>query len=256
MNVALPALIAFFILLPGFIFRTKLKRAERTTLDFSPFGQVVAEAILWALVLHLAWLWVSFAVFRHAFEPTILMKLLSSAPQAQSDATEAVGAQFNWIGAYFATQICVSYLLPAIVRIAITHFRLDRADARFSAVFRYHQAPWYYLLTGADFEAKDAPDIIIVSAIVEVGKEAVLYVGILDDFYFNADGELDRLILQSVARRPISADKSAGPPALNPESRFYNVDGDSFVLRYKEAITLNIQYVRLTPDDSGADSAS
>jgi hypothetical protein len=48
MNVALPALIAFFILLPGFIFRTNLKRAERTSLDFSPFGQIVAEAILGA----------------------------------------------------------------------------------------------------------------------------------------------------------------------------------------------------------------
>lgn len=29
MNVALPALIVFFLLLPGFIFRTNLKRAER-----------------------------------------------------------------------------------------------------------------------------------------------------------------------------------------------------------------------------------
>jgi len=31
MNVALPALIVFFLLLPGFIFRTNLKRAERTS---------------------------------------------------------------------------------------------------------------------------------------------------------------------------------------------------------------------------------
>jgi len=52
MNVALPALIVFFLLLPGFIFRTNLKRAERTSLDFSPFGQVVAEGILWASVQH------------------------------------------------------------------------------------------------------------------------------------------------------------------------------------------------------------
>lgn len=43
MNVALPALIVFFLLLPGFIFRTNLKRVERTSLDFSPFRQVVAE---------------------------------------------------------------------------------------------------------------------------------------------------------------------------------------------------------------------
>jgi len=44
MNVALPALIVFFLLLPGFVFRTNLKRVERTSLDFSPFGQLVTEA--------------------------------------------------------------------------------------------------------------------------------------------------------------------------------------------------------------------
>lgn len=49
MNVALPALIVFLLLLPGFIFRTNLKRSERTSLDYSPFGHVVAEAVLWAL---------------------------------------------------------------------------------------------------------------------------------------------------------------------------------------------------------------
>jgi hypothetical protein len=256
MNVALPALIAFFILLPGFIFRTNLKRAERTSLDFSPFGQIVAEAILWALVLHLIWLWLSLIVFGHQFEPIVLMKLLSSAAPAQSEAADAVGRQFNWISAYFATQISVSYLVPKIVRSVISHFRLDRADAPFSALFRFHQAPWYYLLTGADFKAEDAPDIIVVSAIVEVGKEAVLYVGILDEFYVDTEGQLDRMVLQSVARRPISADKHTVSPDSDPGSRFYDVDGDSFVLRYGEAITLNIQYVRLTPEDDAGAPAS
>ncbi len=54
MNVALPTLILFVVLLPGFIFRSGLKRAERISIDFSPFGRVVAEAVLWAILLHLA----------------------------------------------------------------------------------------------------------------------------------------------------------------------------------------------------------
>lgn len=142
--------------------------------------------------------------------------------------------------------------MPKILRIVISTYRLDRADAPFNRIFRFHQAPWYYLLTGADFKKEDAPDLIVVSAIVEVGKDPVLYVGILDDFYFDAEGQLDRLVLQGVARRPISADKPQGEvPAGSVENRFYNVDGDSFVLRYAEAITLNIQYVRLTPDETG-----
>lgn len=87
-----------------------------------------------------------------------------------------------------------------------------------------------------------------MSAVVEVGKDAFLYVGVLDEFYVDADGQLDRLVLQGVARRPIATDKPA-PAATDVErvaqSRFYDVDGDSFVLRYSETITLNIQYVRL-----------
>jgi hypothetical protein len=246
MNVALPALIVFFLLLPGFVFRTNLKRVERTSLDFSPFGQLVTEAILWALLLHAFWLTLSDFFFQHDFNPVVLMKLLSSAPPTQAEAAEAVGLQFDWIAAYFSTLLIASFGVPRLIRRVISTYRLDRADTKFSSLFRFHQAPWYYLLTGADFTIDDAPDFIKVSAIVEVGKEAVLYVGVLDEFYVDADGQLDRIVLQSVARRPIAYDKNAATTNNALKSRFYDVDGDSFVLRYSEAITLNIQYVRLT----------
>lgn len=246
MNVALPALIVFFLLLSGFIFRANLKRAERTSLDFSPFGQVVAEAILWALVLHLAWLAAAHFLCGHDVEPVILMQLLSSAPAIQATAVEAVGREFNWIAAYFATLLIVSFALPLGIRRVISRYRLDRADARLSSVFRFHRAPWYYLLTGADFKPGEEPDSIFVSAIVEIGKDAVLYLGVLDEFYVDSEGQLDRLVLQNVVRRPISADKVPGDDQANAmQNRFYDIDGDSFVLRYSEAITLNIQYARL-----------
>lgn len=243
MNVALPALIVFIILLPGFIFRSGLKRAERTSVDFSPFGRAVAEAVLWAVLIHLAWLTFSFVVFARQFEPTILMHLLSSAPAVQSQAAELVGAEFGSIAVYFLFVLLSSHAIPIFVRTAITRFRLDRDSARFSSVFRFHDAPWYYLLTGADFTKDDQPDMIIVSGIVEVAKEAVLYVGVLDDFYFDSEGQLDRLILQKVSRRPLASDK---PMDGSGSHRFYPIDGDNFVLRYSEAITLNVQYVKLT----------
>jgi hypothetical protein len=250
MNVALPALIVFFLLLPGYIFRTHLKRAERTSLDFSPFGQVAVEAILWALALHLLWLSAAHVIFRRDVDPVVLMELLSSAATTQASAADAVARQFNWVAFYFGTLICVSYVLPKTVRSIISRYRLDRADARFSTLFRFHQAPWYYLLTGADFNPGEEPDFIVVSAVVEVGKEPMLFVGVLDEFYVDAEGQLDRLVLQEVVRRPFSADKTTNPEADGPESRFYPIDGDSFVLRYSEAITLNVQYVRLTPESA------
>lgn len=125
MNVALPALIVFLVLLPGFIFRARFKRTERTSLDFSPFGHVAAGAVL--------------------------------------------------------------------------------------------------------------------------TEEAVLYTGVLDNFYFDPDGHLDRLVLLGVARRPIARDKNADTGDVTMADRFYPIDGDAFVLRYSEIVTLNVQYVHLAP---------
>ncbi|NHZ93497.1 hypothetical protein F2P45_31510 [Massilia sp. CCM 8733] len=253
MNIALPALIAFLLLLPGFIFRTRLKRSERTSLDFSPFGQVVAEAVLWSLMAHLAWLALSAVVFGQRFEPLVLMELLSSAPAIQADATVAVAAGFGWIAAYFVSLFLASFVLPTMARLIISRYRLDRSTAPLGPFFRFHDAPWYYLLTGADFKDEDAPDFIIVSAVVEIAKEAVLYVGVLDEFFVDAEGQLDRMVLQGVSRRPMVADKP-GPDAAeaSDSERFYEVDGDSFVLRYSETITLNVQYVKITEEQGTA----
>ncbi|THC39983.1 hypothetical protein [Massilia sp. Mn16-1_5] len=251
MNVALPTLILFVILLPGFIFRSGLKRAERTSVDFSPFGRVVAEAVLWAILLHLAWLTGAHLFFSREFEPIVLMNLLSSVPVSQAAAAQQVAVEFRPIATYCISLLIASYLVPMVVRSKISAFRLDREGAPLSTVFRFHDAPWYYLLTGADFTEDEQPDLIFISAIVEVAKEAVLYVGILDDFYFDSEGQLDRLILQGVLRRPLSRDKSTEPGADEEgKERFYPIDGDNFVLRYSEAITLNVQYVKLTAADA------
>jgi hypothetical protein len=254
MNVALPALIVFLLLLPGFIFRTRLKRAERTSLDYSPFGQVVAEAVLWAAIAHMIWLSMSYLIFGRLLDPAVLLKLLSSDATAQTKATEAVAKSFGPISAYFVTLLFASHAIPKGVRALISKYRLDRDGTALSSVFRFHQAPWYYLLTGADFETGNEPDFIVVSAIVEVAGEAVLYTGVLDEFFVDSEGRLDRLVLQEVMRRPIKLDKNVTrPEEWYDSSRFYAIDGDYFVLRYSEAITLNVEYVKLTAADGTPD---
>jgi hypothetical protein len=256
MNVALPALIVFLLVLPGFIFRSRFKRAERTSLDYSPFGQVAAEAVMWAGFAQLIWFAVSYWVFSRRMEPAVLLKLLSSDAAGQAKATEVVAKDFGWISAYFASLIVVSYGTPKALRAVISKYRLDRVGAPLSGLFRFHQAPWYYLLSGADFRADEEPDFIIVSAIVEVAGDAFLYVGILEEFFVTADGQLDRLVLQKVARRPVASDKPADlvVDADEPQ-RFYDVEGDCFVLRYSEAITLNVKYVKLAAPLGGGSVA-
>lgn len=251
MNLALPALVVFLVLLPGFIARSRIKRVERLSLDYSPFGQVVTEAILWAGSLHLFWVWLS-EFGPKAFKPEVALKLLGADANAQAKALEAVAQNANWITAYFGSLLLVSYLAPTIVRSLITHYKLDRSDSSLSKLFRFSGAPWYYFLSGADFEKDKTPDMIAVSAIVNISGNAYLYTGVLEDYFVDQEGNLDRLILQEVMRRPIENDKSEETVDKGLD-RFYRVDGDYFVLRYSEAITLNIEYIKFTEEmESGS----
>lgn len=93
-----------------------------------------------------------------------------------------------------------------------------------------------------------------MSSIVNVSGKAYLYTGILDGYFIDHEGNLDRLIMQEVMRRPMADDKT--PDTLGRElDRFYPIDGDYFVLRYSEAITLNIEYIKLTQETQPCDDS-
>ena len=258
MNIALPAIVIFVLLLPGFIVRSRFKRAERVSLDYSPFGQVVTQAVLWTSILHIVWLCLAYQFLDQRLQTDLLFKLMSSDTAGQTKAIESVAKQDVRIATYFFTILLFAYVAPAIARRCIIRFRLDHRDSAIGSLLRFNHAPWYYLLTGADFDKDNEPDLISVAAIVDAAGVATLYTGVLEDFFFDQDGALDRVVLSNVARRQLVSDKS---PVTNgseepAQQRFYSVDGDYFVLRYSEAITLNIQYVKLrdvptsTLDDS------
>ncbi|GAC1326734.1 MAG: hypothetical protein NVS3B11_23830 [Collimonas sp.] len=190
-------------------------------------------------------------------QPLLLLELLSSDPASQARAIQGIALQFSWICAYFLSLYAGAWVVPNCFRLAITRFRLDRSGAGwFVPWLRFNQAPWYYLLTGADFDQDRQPDLIAVSAIVNVAGQAVLFTGILDDFFVDANGSLDRLILSQVMRRPLVADKEDSTTAADDLARFYGVDGDYFVLRYSEAITLNIEYIKIDMDVADTVAAS
>ena len=250
MNVALPTLVIFLLVLPGFVFRNRFKRAERTALDYAPFGRVVAEAVLWAALLHGLWLYGAWLFRGQSFRLDLLLALLSANNSLQAATIDASSRQAANLAEYFGSLLVASYVVPAGLRAFITWQRLDRLGHWLAPLARFNDAPWYYLLTGADFSKDKLPDLIKVAAIVDVAGQAVLYQGFLEDFYFTPDGGLDRLVLQGVSRRPMINDVTEPISVVDtdstaPDEWFYPVDGDYFVLRYAEVITLNIQYITL-----------
>ena len=249
MNLALPALVVFLLLLPGAVARSRIKLVERLSLDYSPLGQVVSETVAWAAALHALWLAGASLVFKQVLQADVLLRLLSAEPGAQTRALDTVAAQAPAVAAYGGSLLLAAYLVPALVRAAVMRWRLDRNGAPLRPLLRFHGAPWYYLLSGADFPAGEAPDFITVSAIVNVANQPFLFTGVLQHYYLDPSGQLDRLVLREAMRRPLSADKPLLPDADAASSpRFYPVDGDYFVLRYSDAITLNVEYITLTAD--------
>jgi hypothetical protein len=169
-NIGISAVLFFSILAPGFIFRSRFRRAERSSLDYSPFGEVAVNGVLYSAVLHIAWLAGAFLFFDRVVRLDVLAKLLSPVAELQREAIGHVQAEQTLILAYFVSLFAFAAVAPPFLAAAITHFRLDRRGHALSKLCRFH-APWYYLLSTRDFAPDEVPSGVVVSTNVEIGKE-------------------------------------------------------------------------------------
>lgn len=160
MSFALPALVVFVLILPGFLFRSRYKLSERTSLDYAPFGKAVSDSLIWAAVLHGVWLMVAATFLGQTLDIGILLGLLSSHPPQQAAAISAVTVRADRVADYLGSLYGGAVLVPLVMRYVISRFRLDRIGSRVGTFCRYTEAPWYYLLTGADFARSELPDYI------------------------------------------------------------------------------------------------
>lgn len=242
MNLALPALLIFVIILPGFIARTQIKKAERSTLDYSPFGLAVSEAVIWAFFLHTLWIFVSENIIGNNISWGVFFGLFSSNQELQANSILKAAQDYDRVWLYFFSLYAFSLVIPKLIRMLVIRFRLDRYGCWSAFFFRFSHAPWYYILSGADFKKNETPDLIKISAISDISGTPYIFDGVLDDYFFDDNGSLDRLIIIAAQRRPLSHDKNG--KEYN-EERFYPIDGDYFVLKYSEIINLNVQYIKL-----------
>jgi len=244
-NIALPAIIIFSLVLPGFIVRTNIRRASKTSLDFSPFGKMVATSLMWAAVLHIIWIAMTQILTGNKFDPEILMGLLSSEKSLQASSIHRISAQFEDIALYFITLYIACLILPKAVRFFVDKYSLDGLHSRWSWIFRFDDADWFYLFSGVDFKKHEKPDFISISAVVEVGKESYIYKGALDDYFTDSDGNLTRIVLSGASRRKLEQDRCSEGDQSEADPRFYEINGDYFVLKYDEISSLNVHYIKI-----------
>lgn len=260
MNLAFSALLLLLLLLPGFILIYTYSRGFWSTspVSFQRATESIAIALVCACVLHLVWSGAARLLFGVSVDVTVVLKLLLNAygpddqdfaPTIQATVDGLPGATMYLLSLY-AFSAFLGWVGHKIVRRA----RLDR---RFR-VLRFNN-DWHYLLSGEILEFPELKmqpfplDGVYLSAVVQHQEHDYLYRGIVRDFSYGSDGQLERVILVAAHRRLLDRDRKEGeerPTGYGFDRRYYPIEGDFFILRYADMKTVNIEYIALrTPQE-------
>lgn len=256
MNFAFPALLIFLLALPGLILRYTYSRGffrDKSPVSFRPITDEIGYSVVIAASLHLvACVVVTNIGFSINLRAAWIL-LTGSYGKDNQDFDAAIGAFTEFpleVCFYFLALFAFSALLGYSIHFLIRKCHLDLKYQ--SLRFRNE---WFYLLTGEilqyDEEEEDrrAVDGTYLSGIVHQGDKCYLYRGIVQDFYFDYQGNLDRVVLVAAQRREIGADRTTQERTERPDEdpRYYNIEGKYFIIRYSEIKTMNINYFRLEP---------
>ena len=236
MNIAFPAFLILLLILPGFIFLSAHERKENTAIERKPFDVSSAIALFFALLIHFILLSV-FSCFDLAPDYALLFKLALGLKTLTYD-LKAIEDHIVAIALYLLLSFSLPYLLGKVtqwVRFSFNPYK----DSCFS-----FDTPWYYELKGKLSDVHD-PQIIQLTCLQDLSEGTYLYYGVLEDFYLDREGQLDRVVLSDVFRRKLTHDESDKD---TPQNRFYEIKGDRLVLKYADIRNINIEYLYITEE--------
>ncbi|WP_064574650.1 DUF6338 family protein [Cupriavidus gilardii] len=241
MNIALPAILLFFLVAPGFLYHHYSQAREAREADMTPFGATAIKSIVLALIVDAAVGLAATEYFGYQLYLGDALRMLSGGTAAASVPPH----RYEWLNehpwpvfGFFAGTFGLAFALAMLRRWLVSRFHLDHPNSWASGFFR-QQAPWYYLFSGIDSGISDGA-MVVVSAVVPMKDQSYLYTGLLEDFEFKSDGELERIILSAASRRKLTDDRGRG---LEEHGRFYPIEGNRLVIRSTEWTTLNVKFL-------------
>lgn len=235
MNLAFPALLIFLLLLPGLFFVASYYKIDSQDMSFAPISQRTGLAVLFALILHLIFLWVLIYLFSKPINPTTYLKLLSEASTPNLNKS-----QLAYLSLYLISSCFIAFFTGVILRKQIIKYKLDKKWKWLRI-----NNKWYYFFKAYDLKDVE-PEFVEIFAMVRADNQCYLYRGILVEFYLDSNGNIDTLIISSAARTLSGCLNKESNNEIIDYSCFHAIDGDCFMLKYSEIMNLNIFFLGLT----------
>jgi len=239
MNIAFPAFFILVLLIPGFIFQNAYERVENTSIEKKPFDVSSSLAFFYALILHAFLICIVLPFTGNEIDYDVCIKLLIGAKTISDIELATISNNISSIVFYFAGSFILAYALGKQFQKLIFYFNPFK-----SSKYAF-DTPWYYELTGKLSETQNA-ELIKLSCLVESKNTAFLYYGVLEDFYLDSAGQLDRIVLSGAMRRPIEKDEQESTPT---SARFYDIKGDRLILKYEDIKNINIEYLYIVEEE-------
>lgn len=253
MEFAFSALLLLILILPGFILQLTYTRGFwrwNSPNVNRPLTEQIPSGIVSAGILHLTWASISSCFFYTINLKVLIMLLIGNYGHDEEHletVLNSVADNSYKIAIYFLSLYTFSAFLGYFFHFIVRKTKLDQ-KTRF---FRFNNE-WFYSLRGELSQFKETPNIeglqagVLLTSIVHHGDNNYLYRGFVYDFFFDTNGNLDRVVLMDTDRRDLSKDKKSDDG--EDEERYYNVEGDYFILRCSEMVTVNLYYITFEED--------
>lgn len=237
MNIAFPTLLIFLLILPGFIFNSNYYYLENTPIDYKPFAQRTIRCIFISILFHLFFISLIYWFSSYRIDFSVILALLLGSGDEKL-AIENILKNIELIILYWLILYSTAWFSGLVARKIIVKFKIDKYIK-----FMRLDNKWFYLFSGYDLGI-NSDLIAYVGFIIELGGIPYLYSGLLEEFFLDENGNLDRLVLYGAQRRKI--DKDENQQSENKE-RFYEISGNYFVVQYSEIKNLNIKFYEIKP---------
>ena len=222
MNIAFSTLILIVLLSPGFVCRYAFLKGPYSRKNFAPS---VSNDIFWSVIPAFFIQLTAYTILRlFGLNPSAKdLYLLIIGAETGIDYQLVDGGIFPFMF-YMGVVLGLAGLSGVLARWTVIKYRLDM---RYNILKVNNE--WYYLFSGKLTDER--VDFIQLDVLVRGDSGTTLYSGILEDYYLNKDGGIDRLYLIKVHR-----------------NRKYRMPGDTFIMFGKEILNINLTYFRLEPD--------